>query len=196
MALAALMIVALILVPSLGEGPDVRQIDEARSHCILIGSAIIRFQTDSGTPPRWFRAVDSHTPGASSVMVLAGPGRAPEESAPGGWTTAAADELMNQLVANRPEYPLLTPGATQGWYGPYLSPGDLGPDPWNHRYFVNVGLLEGPNGRQERRRPSEAVWVLSAGPNGRIDTPMHQDAQSATLGGDDVAYRIQAPNLP
>jgi hypothetical protein len=48
------------------------------------------------------------------------------------------------------------------------------PDPWLRALQVNVGA-----GRQGGR-----VWVLSAGPNGIIDTPF---AAAAAPSGDDVA---------
>jgi hypothetical protein len=36
-----------------------------------------------------------------------------------------------------------------------------------------------------------AVWVLSAGSNGTIDTPFNLSILNAAPGGDDIAVRIQ-----
>lgn len=52
------------------------------------------------------------------------------------------------------------------WRGAYLTP-IVGPDPWGRRYMSNVEFL----GRANATTPSENdVFVLSAGPNGRVDT--------------------------
>lgn len=37
----------------------------------------------------------------------------------------------------------------------------------------------------------EAVFVLSAGPNGRVETAFDQAADAFTVGGDDIAARIK-----
>lgn len=52
------------------------------------------------------------------------------------------------------------------WRGAYLT-AIIGPDPWGNRYMSNVEFLGHPAGST----PSENdVFVLSAGPNGRVDT--------------------------
>lgn len=52
------------------------------------------------------------------------------------------------------------------WRGAYLTP-IVGPDPWGNRYMSNVEFLGRPNGTT----PSENdVFVLTAGPNRRVDT--------------------------
>ena len=62
----------------------------------------------------------------------------------------------------------------RGWRGPYVSPG-ISPDAWGHRFVINVA------GWNQRRG---ALVVLSAGPNGIIETPF--DTPGATPGGDDL----------
>lgn len=188
--LACAVAVALMLAPSIQRAPDGPLIDRARSDCITIGSAILRFQTDTGLAPRWFRASDVHAPATSRVMVIVGPGRIPREVASTGWTTETTDELNAQMTTNGPGYAVMGPSGAPGWNGPYLAPGQIGPDPWNHRYMVNVGLLSS-RGSGSREHDSRAVWVLSAGPNGIIETTIDQPADRARTGGDDIVYRIQ-----
>lgn len=50
-------------------------------------------------------------------------------------------------------------------------------DAWGHCFLLNIG---------ERRRGG-AVWILSAGPNGRIDTLFG----ARTLGGDDIGAPVR-----
>jgi hypothetical protein len=49
------------------------------------------------------------------------------------------------------------------------------PDPWRNAYLVNVGA-------------KGTVWIVSAGPNGVVETPF-EGASSAR--GDDVAARVR-----
>jgi hypothetical protein len=51
--------------------------------------------------------------------------------------------------------------------------------------MVNVGATEAAGGRES------AVFVISAGPNGIIETPFTQLLASASLGGDDIGQRIR-----
>jgi hypothetical protein len=72
----------------------------------------------------------------------------------------------------------LTDGTLNGgprWRGPYLE--SLGSDPWGHAYLVNV----------HGYYTAESVWILSAGPNGVIDTR----PGSTTVAGDDVGVLVQ-----
>jgi hypothetical protein len=63
----------------------------------------------------------------------------------------------------------------RGWHGPYVQAG-VGPDPWGHRYAVNVKWLASAKG-------SDTI-VISAGPNGIIETPFQVDG--VRPGGDDI----------
>ena len=60
----------------------------------------------------------------------------------------------------------------QGWTGPYLE--QLVADPWGQSYVITV------EGFADQRRH---VWVISAGPNGKLDT----GARDGAPHGDDVA---------
>lgn len=57
------------------------------------------------------------------------------------------------------------------WSGPYLD--DLPPDPWGRAFVVTVAGF--PDARQR-------VWILSAGPNGRLETTSRDHAPH----GDDI----------
>jgi hypothetical protein len=59
--------------------------------------------------------------------------------------------------------------------------------------MVNIGLMELTAGPQSVAGVTKsAVWVLSAGPNGIIETPYAQSILTATqAGGDDIGIRVQ-----
>jgi hypothetical protein len=107
-------------------------------------------------------------------------------------TVATCDLLSNHLSANTPKsqstniYPTTTtaPGSEFIWRGPYQS--SIQADPWGYRYAINIGNMTGAY---------PAVWVISAGPDGIIQTAFSPTAPAVgtTLmaSGDDIAYRIQ-----
>lgn len=94
------------------------------------------------------------------------------------------DLIDRHLIWNEPAgdaslaYPLPAEAGGFGWRGAYLhtSPGS---DPWGHRYAVNVQYL---GARAD-------VLVLSAGPNGLVETPF--EARNLDFGGDDIATLVR-----
>ena len=63
-------------------------------------------------------------------------------------------------------------------------------DPWGNRYLVNIGALQTRQASEAATEP-RALWVLSAGPNGLIETVYAVPALSAVVGGDDIGARIE-----
>jgi hypothetical protein len=124
------------------------------------------------------------------------------------------DRMENQFAINAPAY--LTPQASGGstpvgplfglgWRGAYLS-SPIGPDPWGHRYLVNTAFLAAATDAGSSSAsammailPSNGsnwmnkdVFCLSAGPNGRYETPFGgcQSADGTCREGDDFVYVI------
>jgi prepilin-type N-terminal cleavage/methylation domain-containing protein len=101
---------------------------------------------------------------------------------------ATINNAFNHLVANnpnanategsRPDGDYRTAG-TKRWRGPYVS--KLGADPWGNNYVINIGAIASgiPSvGATERG------WMLSAGPDGTLQTA----ATSAALSNDDRGF--------
>ena len=107
------------------------------------------------------RKADRPLPSPQVVGVLSGPGRMPvtDSTAAVPWGTAPRGSLTAAL-------------------GPRLR---VTTDPWGNCYLVNLGASAGD-------RPA-TVWVLSAGPNGVVDTPFIAPLDAPA--GDDVARRIR-----
>ena len=82
--------------------------------------------------------------------------------------------LVDHLVTNDAGYPRRTGLGlfAKGWSGPYVD--SVTADPWGHRYAVNIGVWG----------TDTAVVVLSAGPNGKVETPFRLTVFRP--GGDDV----------
>ena len=63
------------------------------------------------------------------------------------------------------------------WDGPYAL--KFKADPWGNRYMSNV--------RNFHQGQTGAVWVISAGPNGQIESV----STDLTLSGDDIGYLLK-----
>jgi prepilin-type N-terminal cleavage/methylation domain-containing protein len=190
--LAVIVTLALVLTPSIINFINDSRVARARTDTQTIGAAIIQFYRDNGFFPQWTMS-NAGGPGtnASRVDLLVSPGNVPTVSAPNLWTTGSASQMADQLVSNAPGYTQRTATSTFGWNGPYVS-NAINSDPWNNRYMVNIGLIDTTQGTQTSGgAPKSAVWVISAGPNGGIDTPHSQAMTVAVIGLDDIGIRLQ-----
>jgi hypothetical protein len=183
---------ALILTPSITNFINDSRVARTRSDTQTISSAIVQFYKDTGFFPKW-SAASSGGPGvaASQVDLLVSPGNVPLAAAPSPWTTGTTDALADQLMTNAPGYLMRSAAASVGWNGPYLSSA-IGADAWNNRYAVNIALVDTTQGTQTSTGDTKrAVWVISAGPNGQIETAYDQPITAAATSGDDIAVRVQ-----
>jgi hypothetical protein len=99
-----------------------------------------------------------------------------------GWNFTGNTQQFNSLLRSVDPltgrgngcYPVPTSPGGVGWKGPYLSSYDT--DPWGNAYVINTPDLETTN----------KVYVLSAGPDGILQTPT--DASPAN---DDIGVGIK-----
>ena len=190
--LAVIVTLALVLTPSIANFINDSRVAKARNDCQTLASAIFQFYRDTGFFPLW-RIAPTGGPvlPANRLLVLASRGNPPLEDVPTLWSSGGIGGLSEQLVNNVPGYVLKTPTSQFGWNGPYFS-SEIGADPWGNRYLVNIGLIDtSPGATTLSGQQKLAVWVLSAGPNGTIETPFTQPILNAVAGGDDIAVRIQ-----
>ena len=190
--LAVIVTLALVLTPSVINFINDSRVARSRSDTQTISAAVIQFYRDTGFFPQWSTS-NAGGPGtaANKVDLLIGPGNIPAVATPNLWTTGTSDALEDQLVTNAPAYTMKTATSIFGWNGPYVS-NVLNPDPWNNRYMVNIGLIEATQGTQAAGGGTKsAVWVITAGPNGTIETAYTQSMTIAVVGGDDIGIRLQ-----
>ena len=190
--LAVIVTLALVLTPSIANFINDARSARARSDCQTIVSAVSQFYRDNGFFPSW-KLAQKGGPGLpqNRVQLLVSPGNVPLEDQPSLWTTGVAGLLSEQLMTDAPGYTLRAPTSQFGWNGPYLS-SEIGADPWGNRYVVNIDLIDTSASATGRGGGVKAaVWVLSAGPNGIIETPFGQSILSAAIGGDDIGFRLQ-----
>jgi len=191
--LAVIVTLALILTPSITNFITDSRVARARSDTQTISAAIVQFYRDTGFFPQWSAAV-AGGPGlpANKVDLLVSAGNVPSVAAANLWTIGSTDQLENQLLTNAPAYTVKTSTSAFGWNGPYLS-GGIGADAWNNRYMVNSGAIDNTQGTLNSLGVTKtAVWVISAGANGQIETPPTQAITAAVAPtGDDIGVRIQ-----
>jgi prepilin-type N-terminal cleavage/methylation domain-containing protein len=190
--LAVLVTLALVLTPSITNFINDSRVARARTDTQTVAAAVIQFYKDNGFFPQW-AASNAGGPGTAADRrdLLVSPGNVPTDAATSVWTTGTTDSLANQLMGNTPAYTVKTATNAYGWNGPYLSSG-IGADSWNNRYMVNVGLIDTTVGTQTSGGAiKSAVWVISAGANGQIETAYSQPITTAVPGGDDIGVRVQ-----
>jgi type II secretory pathway pseudopilin PulG len=107
------------------------------------------------------------------------------------WREVASIALDDVLITNRTGYRFRRTGEYGGWNGPYVS-GEVKGDPWGNQYLINSQWLDGGSSTADANgRPRRAVFVVSAGADGVIDTPFEQSIVEARAYGDDIVVRIQ-----
>ena len=190
--LAVIGVIAAILTPVLHKYSESSKVYRAQSDCKTIAKNILNFNEDTGVFPVYSFTSANTNPlvNANAVInVLYTNGNEVENSGTGtgDWLTGTRDLLQNHLrngvTPLGGNYP--TSPRSLAWKGPYQT--DFNADPWNNRYYVNATYLKPGSA-------NNAVWVLSAGPNGAIETNFTQSATGASdpaLGGDDIGYRIK-----
>ncbi len=161
-------ILAGILVPLIFKEIDESKITRATADIKSISTAIMVMKKDTGNWPN----LDGSTVDCNPTMtLLVGAGNMPGNMAAQGYngmTYSLIDSYLAEEGTN-------CYGAK--WKGPYMA--HVGKDPWGNAYIINADSFSA----------TAPVWIISAGPNGQIDTA----ANSVTIaaGIDDVGVRIK-----
>jgi len=165
---AIIAILVGILVPILFKEVDEARITRAAADVRSISTAMFIFRKDTA---QWPYLSDD----CSTVTTLVqGDGNPPSGDISAlGYDTSVTKSFNYYLQGNNGCYP--------NWKGPYMA--GVTPDPWGRKYYVNS---------KQFPLPTEPVWIISAGPNGTLETP----AGSQTVVGDDVGLLIKVGTAP
>ena len=204
-AVALVAILSAAIAPSVLNNIAQGRVSRASSDVQAIAQAVMRFKNDTGYFPNLVFPSNTDSDSASQkfdylasvegdfAAAASGvnwPGAAATFSE-GASTDGSTQDITSHLIlgkargstdslytrAEKPEDP-----ASIGFRGGLLNADPQ--DPWRHKYVCNVAGL-GWSG--------QAIWVISAGPNGIIETNIALNGTGAaqSLTGDDIGFRIQ-----
>jgi type II secretory pathway pseudopilin PulG len=183
--LAVVLMLTGIAVPMIGGYMAEERRARAEAEVKILGAAVASFHKDVGVyPARSNAGVDNsrYVLLSGGVVPAANPFAAHHDFATWGMNATFGDTIDNHLLSNTPggaaggAYPLTGPNH---WRGPYLA-GASPLDPWGRPYIVNV-----ISGWFQHATDYKRLYVLSAGPNGIVDTAAIATATS-DIGGDDI----------
>ena len=186
LALGIIMILVAALVPTVSSKLEDAKIARAKDDVQLIAASIASFYNNVGVWPMYKDGTNASTSDSNTFSLLKskdGVNPAVNSTATGWSLGTDNDTLEDQLVLNKPND---TNKAYPGWKGPYQT---VSEDPWGHRYLVNVGHLKDDYGTHGLSH--DVVVVLSAGPNGKVETSGNATANSFSIGGDDIACVVR-----
>ncbi len=172
---AVIAILAAVLTPYITKYIDDSKIAKARNEVQVVGGAMTNFYKDTGVWPSKTATgaaavvlyTGTTTPAAAAIFTAVPPVVPPAVN----WAGVVAP-LDNSLLTNGTGNAYPANGDLQ-WKGPYAGSA-LPTDPWGKPYVVNVAA-SGP------------VWVLSSGPNGKVQTAMTDNV----VKGDDIGFRVR-----
>ncbi len=175
---AVIAILAAVLTPYITKYIDDSRVAKARNETQVIGAAMASFYKDVG---RWPNA-NNFNNNTTYNGVYAGSVAPTAAMGVGtlGWLAAGAANWNSLdthfLVATTHNYPIL---GDLRWSGPYAA--QLPNDPWRHPYVINAAQLG---------QTLNPTWVMSAGPDGVLNTTVGAGGQT-TPQGDDIGFRIR-----
>lgn len=155
-------ILAGILVPLILKEIDESRVSRAYGDIRSIATSIIVFKKDTGMWP------DMDNSCQHAVTLLRGDGSLPQDYANQGFDGTVESHYSDHLVQSYGCYP--------NWKGSYSA--WVTADPWGNSYITNANAFRANVG---------PVWVLSAGPNGILET----STDSNSLNGDDIGLRLR-----
>jgi prepilin-type N-terminal cleavage/methylation domain-containing protein len=200
-AVALVAILSAAIAPSVLNNIAQGRIARTQSDVQALGSAIMRFKSDTGLFPRCAKAAFPDTSGNQVDFLASSTGTFPAMGAGKNWSAATftngtvasgcVEDFTSHLITGKSR------ASTDSLYARASNPEDPNSfgfrsglisadqaDPWGHKYVANVAAL-GHTG--------QAVWVLSAGPNGVMETAVADTGffASQAVVGDDIGFRLQ-----
>ena len=177
--LAVIAVLAAILTPLVTAYIDQARVTRAAADVRSIAQAYQLHKRDTGEFPI-FDDTTGRDADNSVNDELVGDGTLP--SATLNWAFSDTGSINTYLNINQLDLTTANPRRGQTAYrGPYLDL--LNEDPWGNAYLVNAVNIEDSS--------VNIGYVMSAGPDGGIDTDRDQVSSGAlTVGDDDVVVRI------
>jgi prepilin-type N-terminal cleavage/methylation domain-containing protein len=189
--LAVVLLLSGIAVPLISGYVEDGRRARAEAEVKAIAASVVSFYKDVGIYPT------RNASGTNATVRVLYTGTSPPNAATWvqsnghnfyQWAASPAngDSADNQLLTNTPQGSAGAAYATTGrirWRGPYLA-GASPLDPWGRPYLINVFSSFNNNATNQKR-----IFVISAGPNGVLETDERSRATD-DIAGDDIGMII------
>ena len=184
--LAIIAILAAVLTPMVTTYLEQARVARAQADLRTISDSVRLYQRDSGRYPIYDSAGDYTADHAGGKAVIGASGGTGPSDGAGGNSWSLSSQLATtslELYLNN-NYSGISGNSFPkvSFNGPYIPTVDS--DPWGNKYLLTAGNLS--------RSSTNHAYVLSAGPNGTIETPRDvATGASLTAGGDDLILAIR-----
>ena len=179
--LAIIAVLAGILTPMVTSYIDQARVSRATADAKTIVSSMNLYRRDTGYYPLYASLATAQA-GTTNASALVSPGRIPSYTASIGWETILTSTALVVTALNTPLGGMSTNDPNPGkssYRGPYI--GALDTDPWGNEYVVTGNNLATGN----------LGFVISAGPDGVIETAVNQSAATFAAANDDIAIPLK-----
>jgi general secretion pathway protein G len=182
--LAIIAVLAAVLTPMVTGYLDQARVARAQADTRTAADAIKLYQRDTGRWPVYASSGDyPNTIGGGKALIGGSTGTNPGNGT-ATWNASsviAASSLEVYINGNLTSMNSSNTFPKAAFRGPYV--GSLDSDPWGNRYILTASDLAGSTNH---------AYMISAGPNGVLDTTMDQTATGQfTVGLDDVVAVIK-----
>jgi prepilin-type N-terminal cleavage/methylation domain-containing protein len=177
--LAIIAVLAAVLTPMVTGYLDQARTARAQADVRTIADAIKLYNRDTGRFPIYDTSAAFGTDTAAANDIGTSTGNAPTTT--GAWAALGTSSLESYLNNDR-----TTVGTAAfpkaGFRGPYV--GTVDSDPWGNKYVLNASDL--------RKASTFHAYVISAGPNGALDTTRDvATGATITAASDDIIAVIK-----
>ena len=185
--LAVIAILAAVLTPLLMNYAEQGRIARAQGDVASIANAMRLYRRDTGRWPIYSSQATYDSQqccGGTSSLIGSGAGSNPADGTAIWNVSTRISSTSLELFINGNLSNVTTAGSfpRPHFGGPYI--GNLDADPWGHKY-----ILTGANMFEDA---IDHAFVISAGPNGQLDTENNQaDQQPMVAGPDDIVAEIR-----
>lgn len=181
--LAIIAVLAAVLTPIVTGYLDQARVVRATADVKTIADALRLFYKDTGYYPI-YNSLSNARAGTTVASELVGPGNPPVTGSTwNGYSTATSliTQLNTNVLSLSTASQVTNPGKI-AYRGPYI--GSLDADPWGNEYVVTANNLAN----------SATNWaiVISAGPNGTLDSsPNQSNTSTFTVLSDDIVAVVK-----
>jgi len=182
--LAIIAVLAAVLTPMVTGYLDQARVARTQADVRTIADSIKLYQRDTGRWPVYASSGDYPNTVAGGKALIGGNNGTNPGNGTASWNVSSSNLVTSLEVYLNGNLTAMSTTVTfpkAGFRGPYLATMDS--DPYGNRYILTAADLAGSTNH---------AYVISAGPDGKLDTTMDQLATGQfTVGNDDIVAVIK-----